>query len=136
MLDTRVKTYDLYLAAWSPIPDVDREHRLRQSLTEDILFENPMKTRRGLAEVAEHLRGFQVRIPGGSFRMNNMIGWVAGALAEWQLVDGLGNLGFSGYDVLRFDERGLISHILLFSNVEAQKLSWRRRDAVSLEVTG
>ena len=135
MLDKRVQTYELYLAAWSAIPDQERADMLRESLSLDVIFENPTKSRRGLADMAEHLEGFQVRSPGGSFRMNNMVGWGSGALAEWQLVDGDGNAGFSGYDVLTFDGQGLISRILLFGNVEAQKLAWRRRDPVSLKTT-
>jgi hypothetical protein len=67
--------------------------------------------------------------------MNNMLGWGNYALAEWQLVDAKGVAGVSGYDVLTFDEKGLISTILLFGNVEAQKLAWRRRDPVALELT-
>jgi hypothetical protein len=46
-----------------------------------------------------------------------------------------GDPGFSRYDVLTFDEQGLISTILLFGSVEAQKLASRRRDPVSLELT-
>ncbi len=135
MSDTRVQMYDLYLAAWSAVPDAERRQMLRESLSETIVFENPMQTRRGLADVVKHLEGFQVRSPGGSFRMNNMVGWAAGALAEWQLVNAQGEPGVSGYDVLTFDEHGRISNILLFGNVEAQKLAWRRRDPVSLQVT-
>jgi hypothetical protein len=52
-----------------------------------------------------------------------------------QLVDAKGDAGFSGYDILTLDEQGLILTILLFGNVEAQKLAWRRRDPVSLELT-
>lgn len=135
MSDKRVQTYDLYLAAWSALPDAERARMLRESLSEQVVFTNPMQTRRGLSDVAEHLKGFQLRSPGGSFRTNNIIGWGEYALAEWQLVDAKGDAGFSGYDVLTFDEQGLISTILLFGNVEAQKLAWRRRDPVSLELT-
>jgi hypothetical protein len=135
MSDKRAQTYDLYLAAWSAVPDAERARMLRECLSEDIVFKNPLQTRHGLAEVTEHLEGFQVRSPGGSFRMNNLLGWSVYALAEWQLVDAKGDPGFSGYDVLTFDERGLISTILLFGSVEAQKLAWRRRDPLSLELT-
>ena len=48
---------------------------LRKSLSEDIVFKNPLQTRYGLAEVTEHLEGFQVRSPGGSFLMSNLVGW-------------------------------------------------------------
>jgi hypothetical protein len=108
---------------------------LGESLSEHIVFKNPLHTRHGLAEVTEHLEGFQVRSPCGSFRMNTMVGWGTCALTEWQLVDAKGDAGFSGYDVLTFDEQSLISTILLFSNVEAQKLAWRHRDPVPLEMT-
>ncbi len=136
MPDKRVEVYELYLAAWSPVSDAERARMLRESLSEQIVFSNPMQTRHGLSDVAEHLRGFQVRSPGDSFRMNNMLGWGEYALAEWQWVHAKGDAGFSGYDVLTFDEQGLIATILLFGNVEAQKLAWRRRDPVSLEPTG
>ena len=133
--DKRAQTYDLYLAAWSAVPDADRARMLRESCTGNVLFTNPTQTRHGLADLAEHLKGFQERTPGGSFRMNNMVGWADHGLAEWQLVDAGGQPGFSGYDVVAFDEHGLISSILLFGNVEGQKLAWRRRDPVSLAPT-
>ena len=135
MPDPRVTTYETYLSAWSAIADEERMKRLRESVTTDIVFTNPQQTRHGIAEVIEHLQGFQKRTPGGSFRMNNMLGWDDHALVEWQLVDGAGNPGFSGYDVVAFDANGLITTILLFANVEAQKLAWRRRDPVELAVT-
>ncbi len=75
MSDPRVKTYETYLSAWSKIPDEERARLLRESLSESIVFTNPLKTRRGLAEVVEHLQGFQQRSPGGSFRLNEMLGW-------------------------------------------------------------
>jgi SnoaL-like domain len=135
MSDTRVKVYNLYIAAWSSVPDAERARLLQESLSETIVFTNPQQTRREISEVVEHLEGFQTRTPGGSFRMNNMVGWSTFALAEWQLVDAKGDPGFSGYDVLTFDKQGLISTILLFGNVEEQKLAWRRRNPVSLELT-
>jgi len=95
----------------------------------------PQQTRRSIADVIQRLEGFQVRSPGGSFRMNNMVGWDDFGLAEWQLVDAQGAVEFSGYDVLTFNERGLIETILLFGNVEAQKLAWRRRDPADLVFT-
>ena len=135
MSEKRVQMYDLYLAAWSAVPDIERARMLRESLAERVVFTNPQKTRHGLADIADHLKDFQARSPGDSFRLNNMVGWGTYALAEWQWVHGKGDPGFSGYDVLTFDEDGLISTILLFGNVEAQKLAWRRRDPVSLETT-
>jgi SnoaL-like domain len=135
MTQNKVQTYERYLAAWSAVPDEERERLLRGSVAEDVLFSNPQQVRHGIGEVVEHLEAFQKRSPGGSFQMNNMIGWADHGLAEWQLFDGEGKAGFSGYDVVAFDQRGFITSILLFANVEAQKLAWRRRDAVSLGPT-
>lgn len=135
MTDKRVETYELYLAAWGAVSAAERERMLRESCAENIVFANPTQTRHGLTDVIEHLAAFQERFPGGGFGMNNMVGWDRNALAEWQLIDGQGQPGFSGYDVVTFDERELISSILLFGNVEAQKLAWRRRDPVSLTAT-
>lgn len=135
MNDPRVMVYDLYLAAWSPISAAERRTLLDESLAEQVVFTNPQDVCRGKQAIAAHLEGFQRRIPGGSFRMNNMFGWGDWALAEWQLVDADGTAGFSGSDVITFDIDGMISEILLFGNVESQKLAWRRRDSVTLEFT-
>jgi hypothetical protein len=122
MSDPRVKTYETYLSAWAKIPDDERLQRLRESLSESIVFTNPMKTRRGLAEVVEHLQAFQQRTPGGSFRLNEMLGWERHGIATWQLVDAQGQPGFWGYDVVGFDDQGRIESILLFSHIEKQTL--------------
>ena len=122
MSDARVKTYETYLSAWSDIPDEQRARLLRESLSESIVFTNPLKTRRGLAEVVEHLQGFQQRSPGGSFRLNEMLGWERHGIATWQLVDAQGKPGFWGYDVVAFDDQGRIESILLFSHIEKQTL--------------
>ena len=121
MSDKRVQIYDLYLTAWSAVPDSERAQLLRQSLSDQIVFTNSIQTRRGLSDVDAHLKAFQIHIPGASFRLKNMLGWGTYALAEWQLVDAEGKPGFTGYDVLTFDEQGLISTILMFINEEAQK---------------
>lgn len=135
MIQPYADTYELYLNAWGPIARDERVDLLRRSLAETIVFTNPTQVRRGIDDIVAHLEGFQQRTPGGRFRMNNMVGWGIYGLAEWQLVDRDGQPGFSGYDVVTFDADGLITDILLFGNVEAQKLAWRRRDAVALKLT-
>jgi len=122
MSDPRVMVYQLYLSAWSALSDDERAKRLHESLSEKIVFTNPTQTRRGLADVLEHLRGFQQRSPGGSFRMNEMLGWESHTMATWQFVSARGEPGFWGYDVLAFDGEGRIESILLFGHVEKQML--------------
>jgi hypothetical protein len=122
MSDPRVKTYETYLSAWSAIPDDERVKLLHESLSQDIVFTNPTQTRRGLADVAVHLQGFQQRSPGGSFRMNEMLGWENHGIATWRFVDAQGQPGFWGYDVLAYDGQGRIESILLFGHVAKQML--------------
>jgi hypothetical protein len=76
MSDKKVQTYEMHLTAWSAISKDERARMIRDSLSEAIVFTNQQQTRRGLREVAEHLEDFQALSPGGSFRMNSMIGWV------------------------------------------------------------
>ena len=135
MSDKCARTYELYLTAWSAVSDGERKRLLTASLAETMVFTNQQKTRRGRLEVEEHLIGFQAKSPGASFRFNNMVGWANHALAEWQLVDAKGMPGFSGYDVVTLNDHGLIDAILMFVNVEGQKIVWRRRDPVSLGPT-
>ncbi len=122
MTDQRVQIYELYLSAWSAISEEERLRRLRDSVVETVLFRNPMRTRSGISDVVEHLEQFQQRTPGGSFRLISMLGWENQALATWRFFDAEGQGGFSGYDALTFEADGRISYILLFSDVEKQKL--------------
>jgi hypothetical protein len=131
----RSNPYESYLKAWAGVSSEERLALLKHSITEDMTFLNPVKSRHGIADVADHLASFQLQMPGASFRLNNMVGWGAYALAEWQLVDAEGGFGFSGYDSLTFDANGLISAIVMVTNIEPQKIVWRRRDVPALEPT-
>ena len=122
MTDKRVDAYELYISAWSAISDEERLRRLRASVAQAIIFRNAMKTRNSLADVVEHLEAFQQRSPGGSFRLMSMLGFENQGLATWKFFDAEGQGGFSGFDALTFDEEGRISYILMFSDVEKQRL--------------
>lgn len=118
MADERVTTYDSYLTAWHAVPDEERRRLLHDSVTDDVVFANPMQTRVGLDDVVKHLEGFQQRTPNARFELLTMLGWENNALATWQFVDAEGRPGFTGYDVLHFDDQGRIDSIVLFSNIE------------------
>ena len=122
MTDKRVDAYELYISAWSAISNEERLRRLRASVAQAIIFRNAMKTRNSLAEVVEHLEAFQQRSPGGSFRLMSMLGFENQGLATWKFFDAEGQGGFSGFDALTFDEEGRISYILMFSDLEKQRL--------------
>ena len=122
MTDKRVDAYELYISAWSAISDEERLRRLRASVAQAIIFRNAMKTRNSLADVVEHLEAFQKRSPGGSFRLMSMLGFENQGLATWKFFDAEGQGGFSGFDALTFDEEGRISYILMFSDLEKQRL--------------
>jgi hypothetical protein len=122
MTDKRVDAYELYISAWSAISDEERLRRLRASVAQAIIFRNAMKTRNSLADVVEHLEAFQQRSPGGSFRLMSMLGFENQGLATWKFFDAEGQGGFSGFDALTFDEEGRISYILMFSDLEKQRL--------------
>lgn len=126
MTDFRVASYEAYLAAWSAIPYDRRLELLHGSVTEGIVFTNPTRTRTGIDDLADHLGGFQTRSPGGSFRLVTMLGWETNVLATWQFVDAAGNGGFTGYDVVAFDDAHRIKSIVLFGNVPKQTLMTRK----------
>ncbi len=75
MSDPRVKAYETYLSAWSAIPDEERARLLRESLSESIVFTNPLKTRRGLAASCRASTSLSATQPRASFRLNEMLGW-------------------------------------------------------------
>ncbi len=123
MTDKRADTYNLYLSAWSKISDSEREDRLNRSVVENIVFRNAMQNRSGIRDLIDHLEVFQARSSGGSFRMNWMLGFGTDYLVEWQLVDAEGKAGFTGFDALTFNDKGSIETIVLWSNLEKQKLA-------------
>lgn len=73
MSDKFAQTYTRYLAAWSNISDPERTKMVGETVTDDVVFNNPTQTRRGRADLVAHLEGFQQRTPNGSFRLNTMV---------------------------------------------------------------
>jgi len=122
MTDKRALTYDTYLSAWAAIPDAERRRLLRESVSEDVVFTNPMQARTGIDGMVAHLEAFQQRSPNGKYVALGILGWDNHAIATWQFVDADGTRGFTGYDVVSFDGQGRIATILLFSNVDKQRL--------------
>ena len=117
MTDPRIAVYEAYVSAWSALPDDERLRLLRGSLTEEITFSNATKPRAGIADIADHLAGFQAKTPGGSFRLVEMLAFDDHAMATWQFVDAAGKAGFIGYDALVFGADRKIKSIVMFSKV-------------------
>jgi SnoaL-like domain len=86
MTDFRVAAYECYLSAWAAVSDAQRLSLLREGVTQGVIFSNSTRTRTGIADVVDHLEGFQRGSPGGSFRLLSMLGWDDNALAKWQFV--------------------------------------------------
>ena len=122
MTDFRVAAYECYLSAWAAVSDAQRLSLLREGVTQGVIFSNSTRTRTGIADVVDHLDGFQRGSPGGSFRLLSMLGWDDNALAKWQFVGAGGIAGFKGYDTLAFDKDGMINSIVMFVAVEKQML--------------
>ena len=120
--DARVASYERYLAAWSAVPIDERLHFLHESVTPDVVFTNPTRTRTGIEDVAEHLSDFQRRVPGGSFRVVSMLGWEDHALVRWQLVDARGNAGLAGHDDVAYDQAHRIKSIVMFTDIPKERL--------------
>lgn len=120
--DARVAAYERYLAAWSAVPIDERLHFLHESVTADVVFTNPTRTRTGIEDVAEHLSDFQRRVPGGSFRVVSMLGWEDHALVRWQLVDARGAPGFTGHDDVAYDASHHIKSIVMFTDIPQERL--------------
>jgi len=130
MSDNTVATYRLYVSAWSRISDQEREDRLARSVAPDVVFRNPHKIRYGRPGVIEQIKSFQSNTsggsfstPGGSFRVNWVIGFGNDFLAEWQLVDASGKDSFNGYDAFTLNEEGLIKTIVLWDNTKEFRLA-------------
>lgn len=117
----RRSVYELYIVSWSGIGDAERQRILEETVSEDVTYLDASTRRSGRAELAANLAGFQQRRPGFSFGLGNLLVYQDVGLANWKMLDTSGGVVVDGYDVLRFDAEGRMSHVTGFSDAPSQR---------------
>ena len=118
MTDERLlQIWNTYQDAWADIAVSERERLLAASVTEDIVFTNPLNEGQGLGNLVTHVAGFQVQFPGAYFRTNKLLVQHGQLLAEWTMFHKDGSEFVTAHTYARFGAQGLLSHLAGFWKV-------------------
>jgi hypothetical protein len=101
-----LKTWNIYQSAWGPIDAVERRQLLDSSVTEDILYTDPVSQVHGVAALAERIAASQLRFPGARFRNDSFLEHHGQGLFHWTMYDGAGAVFVKGTSFGRFAEDG------------------------------
>ena len=108
------QTYKSYLRAYSDVEPTEREHLLRESVTDDVISINPEGESRGIGELVKHIEQFQKQKPGATFKSNKLIAHHDQFLSEWTMYSKDGTAAATAHTYGRFDEKGLITYLIGF----------------------
>jgi len=108
------ETYKSYLGAYSDVEPTEREHLLRESVTDDVISINPEGESRGIGELVKHIEQFQKQKPGAHFQSNQLLSHHDQFLAEWTMYSNDGAAVATAHTYGRFDEIGLITYLIGF----------------------
>jgi hypothetical protein len=112
--ETLLQIWNTYQDAWADVALGERERLLRQSVTEEIVYTNPLAEGAGLGNLVKHVGQFQVQFPGAHFKTNKLLVQHGQLLAEWTMFNKDGSEFLTAHSYARFNEQGLLTHLAGF----------------------
>jgi hypothetical protein len=106
--------YGKYAEAWKAISDEQRMKILAEVLDEDIHYFTP-DFQGGFGTVIEDMVGFQKKLPGARFEVEDVSTHHDVGLLTWVLVQSDGNVLGKGHDQIRVTEKGRIVSLTTFA---------------------
>ena len=116
-IQTVQQLWNAYQDAWADIALADRERLLRQSVTDDVVFTNPLTEGQGLSNLIQHIGQFQEQFPGAYFKSNKLLLQHGQLLAEWTMYNKDGSEFLTAHSYARFNEQGSFTHLAGFWKV-------------------
>lgn len=102
-----------YAALWSA-DAATRARQMPQYLSADLRYSDPTQQIEGLAALDGYMAAFQDAMPGGTFRIDQVLHHHDRSLAHWQLVGPSGATVHHGISSARHDEDGRLREIAGF----------------------
>ncbi|HQS48984.1 MAG: nuclear transport factor 2 family protein [Pseudomonadota bacterium] len=99
-----------YAAIWSSDP-ARRESELKECLADDVSYCDPNGPLRGRAALSDYMAGFQQSVPGGRFRIVQVIAHNGRSLAQWALQNADGAVLQLGASFAHHDGEGRLKEI-------------------------
>jgi hypothetical protein len=106
--------YGKYAEAWKAISDEQRMNILTEVLDENIQYFTP-DFKGGFGTVIEDMMGFQKKLPGARFEVEDVSTHHDVGLLTWVLVQSDGNVLGKGHDQIRVTEKGKIVSLTTFA---------------------
>jgi hypothetical protein len=108
------KVWNLYLEAYGDVSIEDRKRLFGESVSDDILSENPGDEAHGIDALIAHVEKFQQRLPGSYFKMNKLHFHHEQALADWTLYKADGTAITTAHTYGVFNEEGRLNKLIGF----------------------
>ena len=104
-----LRTWNTYQAAWGPISEAERRELLAQSVSDAIVYTDPVSQVTGVRALAERIAASQVQFKGFSFRNDSFLEHHGQALFHWTMYDATGEVFVRGSSFGRFGEDGRLT---------------------------
>ena len=103
-----------YQDAWADISVPEREHLLRASVTENVVFTSPNAHGQGFHNLVTHIGEFQTQFSGAHFHSNRLLQQNGQLLSEWTMFSREGAELLTAHSYARFSDEGLLTHLAGF----------------------
>ena len=103
-----LKTWNLYQAAWSAVPDRERRHLIEQSVSQNCVYTDPGSQAHGIDELIKRIEESQRTFPGAHFHNDDFLEHHDQGLFHWTMFDGENHVFVKGSSFGRFEDELLV----------------------------
>ena len=101
-----LKTWNIYQSAWGPITQNERHRLLGRSVTDGIVYTDPVSQTYGLEDLIARICQSQKMYSGAYFKNDSFLEHHDQGLFQWTMYDGKGAIFVNGSSFGRFGEDG------------------------------
>lgn len=112
--DVVEQVWKTYLEAYGNVSVEDRKRLIEESVSDDVVSENPGDEAHGIEALIAHIEKFQQRLPGSYFKLDKLKFHHGQALAEWTLYKADGDPVTTAHTYGILNEQGRLRKLIGF----------------------
>ena len=97
--------WEIYTASWKANSAADREALFAQSLDPACIYEDPLATAQGWAQLTACMDDFHRQVPGGHFVTHYFASHHRQSIAKWNMLNGSGQVIGEGVSYGRYNDQ-------------------------------
>ncbi len=105
MSENRRETWELYSRAWREASRDGKAAALRQSVSAECVYTDPLTVANGHGELIEYMLAFHQQVPGGYFVTTWFMAHHDASIAKWNMLAGDGSIIGDGVSYARYNEK-------------------------------